>query len=217
MFTNMVVRQKIPEEREAFVAIDQGQYAVHHPFSFTAVRHRQEFSKTIKPFKPRGGLKTGFADWHGELHDIIAQYGLSDIAKQKLSISAIMERYPSLSREEATERLAAILPIYQPKNTALFWIVKGSIDLTGPHSEADKEHIRDHFEYGDLRDGKGLLDWVCAFSDTTTDENQEAFQAQLHTKLPVHADYASFVRHCNALWSAWRPVSYTHLTLPTKA
>ena len=77
--TNMVVLRNKIQAHEAWAPVDEALHVIRR-FPQDTVRIT---SATCKKFSPRSGLKGGFAEWHAELLDLIAQHHLSEIAKQK--------------------------------------------------------------------------------------------------------------------------------------
>ena len=54
---------------------------------------------------------------------------------------------------------------YREENTALFYLVLSTVDMTGTRHETDIAYIERHFHNGAQRDGQSFLKWLHKFGN----------------------------------------------------
>ena len=59
------------------------------------------------------------------------------------------------------------------ESTEVYYIVRNSIDLSGIYEEMDLEMIRTTFNFGDYRNGVGLLQWALGFTNSASAQGDD--------------------------------------------
>ena len=73
---------------------------------------------------------------------------------------------PELSEDQLPLAYAAAMSDYQALNTAVWDLVRESVDLAGAYEVMDSKHCKQNFMIGDLRDGVGFIWWAYAQGKT---------------------------------------------------
>ena len=111
------------------------------------------------------------------------------------TLDTVRVRYPELSLAKQQEMLARALQQYQDENTALYFLVKESVIISGSYESLDREFITNQFVGQDgarnLRDGLGFLKWVDSFFDVTKDDAQINIKKDFAVKMKVSPGDAS--------------------------
>ena len=90
----------------------------------------------------------------------------------RYTVEAVQLSFKEQSPEQQLQTFNASLQRYQQENTALFFMIYGSIDMRGDWELNDLTTVEESFQQGDLRDGLGLLKWVQSFYDLSSDSGQ---------------------------------------------
>ena len=108
---------------------------------------------------PRDGVTPG---WREEYTNLISQCGRSRILREEAppTLERFMIEAPSIDRELLRRMHAIAVQEWQQENTDVFYITRNSVNLDGPHKKSDLALIERKYVSGDLRDGKGFLEFV---------------------------------------------------------
>ena len=88
---------------------------------------------------------------------------------------------------------------WQQENTDVFYILRNSVNLAGPHNKTDLAMIEQKICFNDLRDGKGFLEFVTGFKPEGSVRIQASYLRALDTKLSASATLTQVQVHCDAL------------------
>ena len=143
----------------------------------------------------RGGNQEAFRRWIANRNDVITANGLDQLMdnNQMPTLAAVGERFPDLSSEQKQVAMERALQQYQGENTALYFLVKESVIISGPYEQLDREYITKNFVGAsgarNLRDGIGFLRWVESFFDISKEQAQagtskSSFSAWVHSYTP---------------------------------
>ena len=93
----------------------------------------------------RGRNQEAYQRWTANRDDSITAHGLDSLlANAKMpTLDTVKERYPDLSLAKQQEMLGRALQQYQDENTALYFLVKESVIISGPYEALDREYIKD--------------------------------------------------------------------------
>ena len=111
----------------------------------------------------RGGNQEAFRRWIANRNDVITANGLDQLMdnNQMPTLEAVGERFPGLSSEQKQAATERALQQYQGENTALYFLMKESVIISGPYEQLDREYITNNFVGAsgarNLRDGIGFL------------------------------------------------------------
>ena len=145
----------------------------------------------------RGRNQEAYRRWIANRDDCITAHGLDGLMANAMmpTLDTVKERYPELSLAKQQETLSRALQQYQDENTALYFLVKESVIISGAYEALDREYITNKFvgQNGarNLRDGLGFLRWVDSFFDVTKDDAQINIKKDFTTKMKVSSGDAS--------------------------
>ena len=145
----------------------------------------------------RGRNQESYRRWIANRDDCITAHGLDGLMANAMmpTLDTVKERYPELSLAKQQETLSRALQQYQDENTALYFLVKESVIISGAYEALDREYITNKFvgQNGarNLRDGLGFLRWVDSFFDVTKDDAQINIKKDFTTKMKVSSGDAS--------------------------
>ena len=108
--------------------------------------------------------------WLEELSNLFGQLGISVVRGVAPTYDQVLLAYPLAPASFDFQGVyEATLYIYQDKNTLMYYVVRGSIDLSGPFERTDLLMLSlPDYCFGDARDGWRLFQWVLRFCDTST-------------------------------------------------
>ena len=88
----------------------------------------------------RGGNQEAFRRWIANRNDVITANGLDQLMdnNQMPTLAAVGERFPDLSSEQKQVAMERALQQYQGENTALYFLVKESVIISGPYEQLDR-------------------------------------------------------------------------------
>ena len=91
----------------------------------------------------RRGNQEAFRRWIANRNDVITANGLDQLMdnNQMPTLAAVGERFPDLSSEQKQVAMERALQQYQGENTALYFLVKESVIISGPYEQLDREYI----------------------------------------------------------------------------
>ena len=105
------------------------------------------------------------------------------------TLETVKERYPGLSSEQQQAAQERALQQYQGENTALYFLVKESVIISGPYEQLDREYITKNFVGASgarsLRDGIGFLRWVESFFDISKEQAQINIKKDFIAKMKI--------------------------------
>ena len=103
---------------------------------------------------------------------------------------------------------------WQQENKDAFYIVRNSVNLEGPHKKSDLAMIERDFSSGDLRDGKGFLQFVTSFKTEDSIKAQSQYLRDLDKKLSANATLTQVQVHCDTLLATWCKIRGNDISLP---
>ena len=139
----------------------------------------------------RGGNQDAFRRWIANRNDVITANGLDQLMdnSQMPTLETVKERYPGLSSEQQQAAQERALQQYQGENTALYFLVKESVIISGPYEQLDREYITKNFVGASgarsLRDGIGFLRWVESFFDISKEQAQINIKKDFVAKMKI--------------------------------
>ena len=139
----------------------------------------------------RGGNQEAFRRWIANRNDVITANGLDQLMdnNQMPTLAAVGERFPDLSSEQKQVAMERALQQYQGENTALYFLVKESVIISGPYEQLDREYITKNFVGAsgarNLRDGIGFLRWVESFFDISKEQAQINIKKDFIAKMKI--------------------------------
>ena len=95
-----------------------------------------------------------------------------------------------------------------------FYIIRNSVNLEGPHKKSDLAMIEREFSSGDLRDGKGFLQFVTSFKTEDSIKAQSQYLRDLDRKLSANATLTQVQVHCDTLLATWCKIRGNDISLP---
>ena len=139
----------------------------------------------------RGGNQESFRRWIANRNDVITANGLDQLMDhgQMPTLETVKERFPGLSSEQQQATQERALHQYQGENTALYFLVKESVVISGPYEQLDREYITNNFVGAsgarNLRDGIGFLRWVESFFDISKEQAQINIKKDFAVKMKI--------------------------------
>ena len=103
---------------------------------------------------------------------------------------------------------------WQQGNTDVFYIVRNSVNLEGPHKKSDLAMIEREFYSGDLLDEKGFLQLVTSFKTEDSIKAQSQYLRDLDKKLSANASLTQVQVHCDTLLTTWCKIRGNDISLP---
>ena len=96
----------------------------------------------------------------------------------------------------------------------MFYILRNSISLEGPHNKADLAMLEQKLSLGDLRDGKGFYEFAIGFKTEGSTKAQSQYMHDLDTKLSASASLTQIQVHCDTLLATWLSIRGNSMTEP---
>jgi hypothetical protein len=155
--------------------------------------------------------------WHEELVNILAQLGLTAVRGITPTYEQVLREFSRApSSFDVQAQYESVLHIYQAKNTLMFHVLRGSLDLTGPFERTDLLMLASaDYSVGDLRDGWRLYQWVLRFCDTSTIGAQTELRRKVDgAVLKAGANLDLFVTHCTTLLYDWSKLVGNNVSQP---
>jgi hypothetical protein len=124
--------------------------------------------------------------------------------------------YPGYNMGALMEFHFEALREYREENTALFYLVLSTVDMTGTRHETDIAYIERHFHNGAQRDGQSFLKWLHKFGNHSDTGAQDRLQVALaQATLTKHgANITTLEKHCVDILSLWTKVEGNSITSP---
>ena len=170
--------------------------------------HEQQFATTTYPatkvkLTPRDGVTPA---WNEEFKNLISQCRRSHILLEDgpPSLHRFIEAAPSIDLQLLRVMHGKAVREWQRENTDVFYILRNSVNLEGPHNKADLAMLEQKFSYGDLRDGKGFLQFATSFNAQSSTKAQSQYMRDLDTKLAASASQTQIQVHCDTLLATWQ-------------
>ena len=134
-------------------------------------------------WNPRRQRAEGREQWREDVTESVRKSRIptSTLSEQPPTATSVIQRYPKMTSEQVTAKYAEDMTEYQERNTALWDVVKPSLDLSGPDEMSDREEIRKKYMIGDIRDGYGLYQWA----DEKGDQTDVLSQVELQRRCPT--------------------------------
>ena len=167
----------------------------------------QQFATTKYPatkvkLTPREGVTPA---WNEEFTNLISQCRRSHVLIEDgpPTLHRFLQEAPSLDLQLLRHMHAKAVHEWQRENTDVFYILRNSVNLEGPHNKADLAMLEQKFSSGDLRDGKGFFDFATGFKAESSTKAQSQYMRDLDTKLTASATQTQIQVHCDTLLSTW--------------
>ena len=155
--------------------------------------------------------RKGYTDsWYDEMGDILAARKLTAVANEPKpptipEIAAQLDGVPTNIIEAVH---AAITYKWWQEATALYHIVRSSIDLSGIYEKKDLAMIKANYQMNDFRNGPAFLKWAMGFTDKESLGTQSQLLTKLlNTKLAATATQEQFGQHVSNLLIDWLAVT----------
>ena len=118
----------------------------------------QQFATTKYPatkvkLTPRDGVTPA---WNEEIKNLLSQCRRTHILIEDgpPTLHRFLQEAPSIDLQLLRHMQAKAAHEWQRENTDVFYILRNSVNLDGPHNKADLAMLEQKFSFGDLRDGK---------------------------------------------------------------
>ena len=154
----------------------------------------------IPEWRPREGRSDNFTLWQDAFGDALADLGLT-----LASISDMPPPKPlgPLSDQGTYELWVNAIDQYQLEGTALFDMVRSSLDVSGAHQEQDLRRISAWKRNG-VKDGRALIRWALGFVDRSSVEAQMALQTEINAmRLSTSETLLGLEKHLYKLFNLW--------------
>ena len=170
--------------------------------------------------KPRSGA--GLASWKLELDSVLDEAGLLESSMEGPPPVEWYAKHQADIGKRSSEQIMAdvdsLLNEYAAENTVIFNIIMNSIDLSGPHHEADLHDINRRFRHGKEKDGYGLRKWVESKGDKSSYSAQDELVKKLTgMKLRGGNDAKACQElevHCSSMLMLWLEVTGSDVSTP---
>ena len=191
------------------VASDMVAFPLYDPRQSTNVTSNNfsGITGTSKKLVPRKGYTDA---WFDEMNDMLAARNLTTITREyspptEMEIAAQLNNVPQNILEAVH---AAVTQEWWREATALYHIVRASVDLTGIYEKKDLAMIKATFVMGDYRNGPSFLQWALNFTDKQSVSTQTALLAKvLNAKLSSNASQEQFGQHLSDLLIDWLSIT----------
>ena len=189
-----ITRGSVPSDMVAF----RSQHSSAEPGFIQQRFAITQYPGTVEKLTPREGVTPG---WHEEFTNPISQCKRSHILQESgpPTLQHFMNEAPHIDLLLLRQMHAVAVCQWQQENTEVFYIVRASINLDGPHKKADLAMIERAFSLGDLRDGKGFLEFATGFKAEGSGKAQSEYLRDLDTKLSSSATLTQVQVHCETL------------------
>ena len=140
----------------------------------TTLQYGGDYPRTNLKLAPRKGVTE---QWFEQMQDLLSSQKLTKITSEMRppTLAEITAMLPGVQDHLVAAVHEAVLTIWWAEATRLYYIVRGSIDISGIYEAKDLATIKTKFCLGDNRHGPQLLKWATSF----TDPNSVASQAKL--------------------------------------
>ena len=187
------------------------------PFALPQGASRISLAPPSNPWKPRSGI--GFAAWASDTKNRISTCDLLDTSCcPPPTLEHMAVAYPGCGHVELMSLHGQAMAEYRDENTALFYIVMNTIDLSGIRQETDLAFIERRFHFGSDRDGQGLYQWLLSFGDHSDTGAQDRLQVALAqttlTDNPTYWTCTLLEEHCIKLLNIWTKIEGNHISVP---
>ena len=178
-----------------------------------ALSNSDKRQMTLK-MRPRDGPTS---EWLEQFGDVLSERGLSCLLDEDPpSLERVRQCFPTVDIPTASAICADAQAAWWAQNTQLYHIVRAALDLSGPFYETDLEMIREQFQRGDLRDGKGLHYWAMHVKPV---DRPFAVQAELHqkvmnTKVPAGSGVDDMCLKLCEMFNAWKRIDGNSVDRP---
>ena len=163
-----------------------------------------QYPGTKELLVPRDGVTPG---WNEEFINLIAQHKRSHILREEPpTLQHFIQAAPSIDLRLLQHMHSTAVKEWQQENTDVFYILRNSVNLAGPHNKTDLAMIEQNFCFNDLRDGKGFLEFVTGFKPEGSVRIQASYLRALDTKLSASATLTQVQVHCDALLCTWQKI-----------
>ena len=206
--SRVITRPLVPSDMVAFGS----QHSSTGPGLINQRLATTQYPGTKELLVPRDGVTPG---WHEEFTNLIAQTKRSHILREEPpTLQHFMLEAPSIDFQVLRHMHAVALSEWQQENTDVFYITRNSINLAGPHHKSDLAMIELKFCCGDLRDGKGLLEFVTGFKPEGSVRVQAGLLRALDTKLSASSSLTQIQVHCDSLLHTWQKIRGNDIAHP---
>ena len=194
-----ITRGSVPNDMVAF----QSQHSSAGPGIFEQQFATTKYQATKVKLTPREGVTPA---WHEEFKNLISQCRCSHILFEDgpPTLHRFMVAAPSINLQLLRHMHAKTVHEWQRENTDVFYILRNSVNLEGPHNKTDLAILDQKFSSGDLRDGKGFLQFATSFKAEGSTKAQSQYMHELDIKLAVSATHTQIQVHCDTLLATWQ-------------
>ena len=155
--------------------------------------------------------RKGYTDaWHDEMNDMLALRNLTTITREhspptEMEVAAQLPNVPQNILEAVHN---AITQQWWREATALYQIVRASVDLSGIYEKKDLAMIKSSYAMGDYRNGPAFLQWALSFTDKQSVSTQASLLNKIMSaKLPANATQETFGQHVSDLLMDWLSIT----------
>ena len=204
-----ITRGSVPNDMVAF----RSQHSSAGPGFYEQQFATTKYPATKVKLIPREGVTPA---WNEEIKNLLSQCRRSHILIEDgpPTLHRFMQEAPSIDLQLLRRMQAIAVQEWQRENTDVFYILRNSINLEGPHNKADLAMLEQKFSCGDLRDGKGLYEFAVGFRTEGSTKAQSQFMRDLDTKLSATASQTQIQVHCDALLATWLSIRGNSIAEP---
>ena len=193
-----ITRGSVPNDMVAF----RSQHSSAGPGIFEQQFATIKYPATKVKLVPREGVTPA---WNEEIKNLLSQCRRSHILIEDgpPTLRRFLQEAPSIDFQLLRHMHAKAVQEWQQENTDVFYILRNSISLEGPHNKSDLARLEQKFSAGDLRDGKGFYEFATGFKTESSTKAQWQYMRDLDTKLSASASQTQIQVHCDTLLSTW--------------
>ena len=193
-----ITRGSVPNDMVAF----RSQHSSAGPGIFEQQFATIKYPATKVKLVPREGVTPA---WNEEIKNLLSQCRRSHILIEDgpPTLHRFLQEAPSIDFQLLRHMHAKAVQEWQQENTDVFYILRNSISLEGPHNKSDLAMLEHKFSAGDLRDGKGFYEFATGFRTESSTKAQSQYMRDLDTKLSASASQTQIQVHCDTLLSTW--------------
>ena len=199
----------------------------HHSFSdmvvtpvfdqrpITTFGNKGSVPTTTTKLEPRKGPTDA---WRDEMLDILSSEKLTSITGELRppTIAELTAKAPGVPQDLIEAAHAQVSTEWWADASRLYYIVRGSINISGIYEKKDLMHIKSTFCQGDLRNGPMLLKWATTFTNPSSVASQSKLISKvLSAKLPASANLEQLGQHVSDLLIDWSSINGNNVNEPS--
>ena len=204
-----ITRGSVPNDMVAF----RSQHDSAGPGIFEQQFATTKYPATKVKLTPREGVTPA---WNEEFKNLISQCRRSHILIEDgpPSLHRFLQEAPSIDLQLLRHMQAKAVHEWQRENTDVFYILRNSVNLEGPHNKADLAMLEQKFSSATLRDGKGFFQFATGFKAESSTKAQSQYMRDLDTKLTANATQTQIQVHCDTLLATWHMIRGNDIAEP---